>query len=1621
MEKIINIQNIDPITLESQTYSPQDSSLISSFEITNTFTSSVDYIEYTVYDLNQNILLHIDNLSDYSILNNLIQIDPEKNLNTYGFSDGQYIANYNFFTNILGSSNDNKYYISEISSDKTEIRLDTNILEPSVIITETSNYIIQSEQSNYYNDFYLNFGSNQLVIANNIILDNSDLTRPTILIKLYEPLPASFDIKSELWVVKTIAEPLAYQINITLIFDNLDNNTLLRGPNLNIPVKDRINNSTEYTNYDSLINTNSIPGSSSLRYQLNSLLIEKGIEINVDYTEYSDFVFFSSAKTRLENFYYKMSLIEEYQSAASFSSGSSSGSYYVSSSYDIWQTKIDEIITNFDGYDYFLYFDSGSKSWPKTNDLPPYLNTYTTAPVTQTWLTEQYTSASYYDENTNVNNLVNTIPKYLTDDPLNEQYQLFVNMIGQHFDSIWIYIKDIDNKYNADNRLDYGVSKDLIADVLRDLGVKIYQNNFSSNDLYTSFLGITPGGSLVPPTGSEIINTYVTASFPSLYVLPDYVITGYVNGKPIIVTLDDVNKSIYKRIYHNLPYLLKKKGTVEGLRALITLYGIPDTILRINEFGGKNKDNTNDWDQWQNEANYAFSTKGTNYMSSSFSLNSVWGATSNVPKSIEFRFKPDETIPTNKSQSLWSTNENMALVLEYTSSGLTSSSYSGSIADVYNQYANLKLIPNTASPASSASINLPFFNGDWWSVLITSGSTAGYQLISKNKLYDGDDGNQIGFQDSSSISTAVSWASHTVSYFGTGSASTSHKMFSGSLQEVRYYTSILDQIVFDDYVMNPYSIEGNSINSSPNELAFRAPLGGELYTISSSMHPKVSGSWTTTSSFASDSKFHFYTTASFISNTETIFLDQPPVGIKNAINHKIKIVDTIVPSGDTLSPYITIQQDLPISSSYTRDINLLEVAFSPNDQVNQDIINQLGNFNIGEYIGDPRQLTSTNTSYPDLNKLRDTYFNKYKHNYDLTDYVRLIKYFDNSLFKMIKDFVPARTSLASGIVIKQHLLERNRYRTPSASFSEPYYTGSVKSFPYGFYSSSLFKPGGGSAGSMPDTNQSWSESIATPLGIVHTLHNDNSEFYTGELKGTELTVTTQSLAFPLGIELELVGTDVGTTITSLSNYLINYNFLPDQNYYLDFTLVPPAGDVSNVVLHSYGFPETYFNSGYLTSTVTYNFKSVLIKNSPSLKINVLNQDILSSVTISAINIYKLKKLENDPMLNNVDSYVKSQYYMDIDYSSGQLIPTNQQQLITGSATKAQVQDYYYNLNRQILPRYKGSKTTSANYNVYASGDSSYGKTAAIDKYQTYFMAFKGMSGAYPELVGKSTVYVNFLVDENGDQINVDKTGSAYYYNLIDNFGRDSNIDISIPSIEGGTLAHQSTTILREASGWPSVVLTNESASVMVGNVGTWYSAEFTAIEKKISGSTLSPALFDIKTDNPTPWSTSATSETVLTSSFEIGDMAYSSSVGSASYVQIISQAERGGYSLPAAYSQPITFRIVPGQEIRFSQDENEVCTIVSTSLSSSITFPSTIKDYTLHLFLNKSVPYFTNPVSPGPGFLIREYQVDPSQILVNSIRLISGTPGYITPQHMSPGLSANFDKTITSLKKDGII
>jgi len=1104
MANIVTITNIPGNFLELQDYSIQDDNLITNSTVQSTFNPLQNYISYFAYNVNNELIYSNEaGFSGWSFINQQVYLDPQADLEKAGYVIGEYNTLYLFLNNEVSSSIFNQYYVEDISPDRTEVRLNTTQILNINVVNGVNSLInkIQTSTLTYF-DFYLNFGNNQLVIANNILLDNSDPNDPTVLIKLYEPLPINFTLKDECWIVTQVAEPIAYNININEIFEPVDDFTYLKGPNLNLNIKDQINNSTAYIDYSTLTTSSYAVGSGSLQYQINSILAERGVEINVDYSDYSNFIYFSSALTRLENFYYKLQLIEEYSYSASLSNLTGPDAYIVTSK-NIWDEKINEIITTFDGYDYFLYYESGSASWPKTNLVYPYINASTNSVAGLAFIQSQSLVAADYDENNN-NALINAIPTYLREDLANAQYELFIEMLGEMFDNIWIYYQDVTEKWNADNRLQYGVSKDIVAEVLRDLGLKIYESSFGSADLYTALLGVTPSGNLFPfpymtgslptPTGFEYINSSISAS-------------------NTVVPLEDIEKGTYKRLYHNLPLLLKKKGTTVGIQDLITTYGIPSTILRVAEFGGKDKDETNDWDYYKQRYNNAYQhVSDSDWVGSEFQLNGSWNTTytDNRPETVLFRFKTPGTASAGAfpSQSLFVTDQGSLLTLQYSGSINTSGSWSGSAINQYNEYANLVFYPDKSNLSNSASVYLPFFDGGWWTTAITIKGASNFTLYAANNIYNGDDGSQIGFIASQSVSGPLNiWDTSTSASLGSdlGTQVTGFRIFSGSFQELRYYAVAISNNSFRDITMNPDSIESTTLNSPPDQLAFRASLGGELYTGSVSIHPKVTGSWVATSSFASDSNFYIGNPSNFTPNVETVYLDQPAAGIKNIVSNKIQIVDMNLPSGSTLSQYRSIQQQPPGGSTYTENLAYTEVAFSPQNEINDDIMDQLGFFNMGEFIGDPRQRFNQDTSYPDLDALRDAYFEKYISNYDLNDYIRLIKFFDNSLFKMIKDFTPARSSLASGVVVKQHLLERNKYPQPEVEWARYDYSGSIEMAIITGSTGGTFNQYNGLTNSWGVT-QSWVENILTPYGIQPTTQSSQQEFYNGEFSGSEFVV-----------------------------------------------------------------------------------------------------------------------------------------------------------------------------------------------------------------------------------------------------------------------------------------------------------------------------------------------------------------------------------------------------------------------------------------------------------------------------------------------------------------------------------
>jgi hypothetical protein len=1227
-----SIIQINPETLFNDGFELTDQNIIPSQELIGSFIPEKNKIEFYIYDANISLLNSNYDFRNWSITQNsdtktltstdTIGLDPSKDIFDSGFDIGSLYAVYNFINPELNSNSTTTYYISDISSNRTELRLKSNFITNEQISSSYTEFSTKLNNPAYFDEFYISFGNNEYQIGVNAQLETSG-SQYSVLIKLYDALPDQYQVKDEVYVVTKVAETQAFNVSFEDIPFSLDTLTYLQGPNTNINIKDLVNNSTDLQSQSDLLYS---PSTSSV-FNLQNILNQNGVQItpNYSYNTFDEFVNFSSAKKRIENFVEKVTQIQTYQSDINTLrsiTGSTSSSYSVSSSVINLTNNIENIIQNFDGYEYYLYYTTSSYSYPKTGNFYPYTLLPTNSPSVLTWLgsDNEYSpyyggiilSASFYD-NSNQNWLYYTIPEFIRDNGNNNQYIEFCNMVGQHFDELWLYTKTVTQKLNSTNNLEDGVPLKLAEEVIRSFGFEGYGNNYNNQNNFIGLVG-EDDEIYTPPTGSELITSYIAVNQGNIinYWNPGYAWADYVQqlgtqGFPY--PIDNVSKEIFKRLYHNMAYLVKKKGTISGLRQLINIWGVPDTILRINEFGGKDQNNST-YDQWYNRYSYAYTPNaGQLYASSSVAFpwmplyqNFISESRYIVPDTIEFRFKTDG-IPTSNyySQSLLvkksdglstSTNFDFGVTLNYTP--ITTGSYQGSYNTDYANYGTLKLyISGSAANGGTAISNeiyLPFFDEGWWSVMLKrnthvsasdSGSATTYTLYAKNKIYNGWDGNQIGFQGSASIVSNISSSINQAwNKFGTGSndgvylggyvsgsvvgnktLTTTGKIFLGSLQEFRYYGTPVTEEVFNNFTMNPESIEGidplGSL-SSFDKLNFRAPLGNELestfttsqsssYTQSfTSLHPAISGEspLLITQSFinpvtnVSSSTYNliYYSTDSTRTyskvNREVYFLNQPAMGIRNVVNDKIRIADTS-DFGNVLSNQISIQQDYQISQSYTEDINSLEVSFSPQDEINDDIIQSLGFSNIQEVFSDPRTIRSTGDFYNPLRALSEDYFKKYTKG-NIYDYLRLIKYFDNSLFKAIKGYVPARTSLSTGIVIKQHLLERNKYQEPTLTQNTTIAYGSDPAFntPLVYQNLELnsnieIDPiSGGTGGVVEKFNyagspnffqtpisQSWINSIPTIAGLQNIVENTEKEFYDGEYSGSEFIATTQ-IAFP---------------------------------------------------------------------------------------------------------------------------------------------------------------------------------------------------------------------------------------------------------------------------------------------------------------------------------------------------------------------------------------------------------------------------------------------------------------------------------------------------------------------------
>jgi hypothetical protein len=288
----------------------------------------------------------------------------------------------------------------------------------------------------------------------------------------------------------------------------------------------------------------------------------------------------------------------------------------------------------------------------------------------------------------------------------------------------------------------------------------------------------------------------------------------------------------------------------------------------------------------------------------------------------------------------------------------------------------------------------------------------------------------------------------TVLYFGSGS-----NKLNGHIQEIRLWSGSLNDSSIQEHAASPstytFNVDryatatGDEALASYNNLINRySLLSNQVYSGSvyiNSIHPNQS-------LYQNKLYFNGYVTQStdyiktnaFEGFEETYYLPTPSLGNTSLYSNKVRIESSSL--NGTLNTKTRVE-----ASSYDKfssDSNRLGIYFSPQNAINEDIFNQLGYFEIDDYIGNPSDIFNDN--YPVLKSFSSKYWKKYNTKNDFEAYFRSLVDYDFTLFEYIKRLVPLRTNLISGLVIEPNVLERNKVRSlGKASIQNLYHTSSI--------------------------------------------------------------------------------------------------------------------------------------------------------------------------------------------------------------------------------------------------------------------------------------------------------------------------------------------------------------------------------------------------------------------------------------------------------------------------------------------------------------------------------------------------------------------------------------------------
>lgn len=933
-------------------------------------------------------------------------------------------------------------------------------------------------------NLHLGDGDNK-VISNWIGSDGS------LIAKLYEPLPTSVQENQQVWISKLQSNPIVE--TVTLSGDDNLFCTPLKGPNFTLNVdKDGYG----FKFYDELIGSGSATSDQIINKYFDGLNIDT-TKLDIEYVSGSTYVFenfvnFGSAEERVNNFFYKIQLVETYVKKlntltdslglgqiltelppnVSTINGLEAKSpvlftedeiFTLDVEQRVWRNPTEKIeadkvihnlrnlLSSFDGFENFLYSSTNFLAYPKIT-IPRPLTSYPIVVLKNSedqsvidWYNSLVILASKYDKN-NVNYMVNNIPLFVKEDTNNSEFLLFLDMVGQQFDVLWVYINSLKKLRKNDEAGINGVPKEFVHTILKSFGwdgLRAYDSQF----LWEYALGQDKDGK----------QKYSTS-------------------------LEDANNQIWKRILNNLPYLLKHKGTARSMKAIMATYGVPQTMLTILEFGGPNDPENS------GTVDFTFDdrTSALNMISGS-TVNIPWNEVSGeYPNSIELMIKP------------------------YNLHSSTIVSSSGFQLDIIETGSKVYLEFDLGGNVTQ-SLPFPYSTENYSGILINKNST-NYEVLFKTS-----DGERVYVTSSLQLDTTISssWENNDVVKFGNS--------FTGALDEVRLWRVPLEESKFENHVLFPNAINGNSYTSSTEDLLFRLdfeyPL--DFSTGTSTIQPESIKNVAINTSYGED-----YATVSFFQNESTYPYNYIPYE---------RTVTTKVPSlGYNYSNKIRSEEQTLIGNlshkkratkgSFDRapiDSSRLGLFFSPIKELNMDIVKSLGDFNIDNFIGDPSD--EYKSDYRELKTLREYYFERIDRNSH--EYIRLIKYISKSLFDVLESLAPARAKVSKGLLIEPHFLERSKTKWDKPNSEKRNWEGEITASEDVFFNTEK-KDYLGLLDAEQEIDLIGEEKFFnTSINVDEESEITGEErFYNGEiLEGLTSSFDSQYLVYTASIEFELTG------------------------------------------------------------------------------------------------------------------------------------------------------------------------------------------------------------------------------------------------------------------------------------------------------------------------------------------------------------------------------------------------------------------------------------------------------------------------------------------------------------------